>query len=96
VRPSSVTGLRYRAALPGARITVVGPLWSGETDEDGYRLRDALRDAAIATDVEYIDPVAGEWFPGPWGVGSQYVTADKVHLNDAGVQRLVEHLRVAL
>jgi len=76
--------------LPGARIVVVGPLPSGSTRSPALQaVRDAVRAAAQAARVVFIDPIGEGWITGdrtdPWsGNAAQTISADGRHLTPAG------------
>jgi acyl-CoA thioesterase-1 len=76
--------------LSGARIVVVGPLSSGSTPSQALQaVRDAVRAAAQAAHVEFIDPIAEGWITGQQtdpgsGNANQMISTDGRHLTPAG------------
>lgn len=76
--------------LPRARVVVVGPLSSASTPSPALQaVRDAVRAAAQAANVEFIDPIAEGWITGgrtdpESGNASQMISADGRHLTPAG------------
>jgi lysophospholipase L1-like esterase len=95
--PARMVGLRatdgladLHRRLPRARVVVVGPLSSGSTPSPALRaVRDAVRAAAQAAHVGFIDPIAEGWITGGRtdpgsGNASQMISADGRHLTPAG------------
>lgn len=76
--------------LPRAQIVVVGPLPSGSTPSPALRaVRDAVRAAAQAAHVEFIDPIAEGWITGERtdpgsGNANRMISTDARHLTPAG------------
>jgi lysophospholipase L1-like esterase len=79
-----------RRRLPRAQIVVVGPLPTGGTPSQALQaVRDAVRAAAQATRVEFIDPIAEGWITGERadpgsGNANRMISADGRHLTPAG------------
>ncbi|SDF58416.1 Lysophospholipase L1 [Blastococcus fimeti] len=52
-----------RAAAPQTRLLVIGPAWTdAAVPAELPPVRDAVRSAAAAADVTFIDPLVGRWF----------------------------------
>jgi lysophospholipase L1-like esterase len=76
--------------LSRAQIVVVGPLPSGSTPSQALQaVRDAVRAAAQAAHVGFIDPIAEGWITGQQtdpgsGNANRMISADGRHLTPAG------------
>jgi acyl-CoA thioesterase-1 len=76
--------------LSRTRIVVVGPLPPGSTPSPALRaVRDAVRAAAQAAHVEFIDPIAEGWITGERtdpgsGNANRMISTDARHLTPAG------------
>lgn len=71
-----------RVRSPNATIVLVGPSWVSENlTPEIVRVRDALASAAEADGVEFVDPIADEWF---FGAQSELIGEDGVHPTDEG------------
>ncbi len=76
---------RLHAALPGARLVVIGPLAGSAPPAPGLLTdRDAVQVAARAAGATFIDPIAQGWFA---GTSARLLAADGVHPTDAGHRR---------
>jgi hypothetical protein len=91
VQSSAAAGLaELHRRLQRARIVVVGPLPStGAPPPALLAVRDAVRTAAGAAQVSFIDPIAEGWISGRWadpesGNASRMISADGRHLTPAG------------
>jgi lysophospholipase L1-like esterase len=91
VEPKAAEGLSaLHRRLKGAQIVAVGPLPSGGEPPPALRtVRDAVRAAAQAAHVEFIDPLAEGWVSGDRtdpasGNANQMISADGRHLTPAG------------
>jgi acyl-CoA thioesterase I len=91
VRSRATDGLAdLHRRLPRARVVVVGPLPSASTPSPALQaVRDAVRAAAQAANVEFIDPIAEGWITGGRtdpgsGNASQMISTDGRHLTPAG------------
>jgi acyl-CoA thioesterase-1 len=79
-----------RAALPGSRIIVVGPIWQGSELRPGVaEVRDAIHAAVRQVPrVGWIDPLSEHWFTGDrrrhTGNAARLISRDDNHPNDAG------------
>ncbi len=70
-----------RATAPQTRLLVIGPAWTdAAVPAELPPVRDAVRQAAAAADVTFIDPLVGRWFFD--GVG--LIGPDLIGPNDAG------------
>ncbi|WP_097193852.1 SGNH/GDSL hydrolase family protein [Blastococcus aggregatus] len=70
-----------RAAAPQTRLLVIGPAWTdAAVPSELPPVRDAVREAAAAADVPFIDPLVGRWFFD--GVG--LIGRDAISPTDAG------------
>lgn len=68
---------------PTARLLVIGPAWGGsEVPKPMLGVRDAVRDAAVASGAVFVDPIAEKWFLTP--ETSVLIGADGVHPTDDG------------
>lgn len=82
----NATYTELRAALPDARIIAVSPLWTaGEpVPEQMLAINDAVREAAVAVEAEYMDigqPLVGH---------PEWMHSDKVHPLDEGYAAIAE------
>ncbi len=92
VQSTATQGLaELRRRLPRARIVVVGPLpWGSSTPAPALvAVRDAVRAAARAAGVGFIDPLAEGWITGDRadpgsGNAAQMLSTDGRHLTPAG------------
>jgi lysophospholipase L1-like esterase len=81
---------RLHAALPGALIVVIGPIWQdGRPPLRCLLLRDALRRKASAVGALFIDPLAERWFT---GTSHRFIAADGFHPTDAGHRYLANRV----
>jgi lysophospholipase L1-like esterase len=72
---------RILGQAPATAVVIVGPVWPGGDAPAGVlAVRDAVRDAAMAAGVTFVDPLVEEWFTE--GVG--LIAGDGVSPNDAG------------
>ncbi len=68
-------------------LIVIGPVWSSADVPAGLlAVRDAMRDAADAAGVHFVDPLAENWFAQPRGL----ISVDGVSPNDAGHAHLAD------
>jgi GDSL-like Lipase/Acylhydrolase family len=91
VEPKATKGLSaLHRRLKGTQIVAVGPLPSGGEPSPALRtVRDAVRAAAQAAHVGFIDPLAEGWISGDRtdpasGNANQMISADGRHLTSAG------------
>ncbi|HZB30563.1 MAG TPA: SGNH/GDSL hydrolase family protein [Streptosporangiaceae bacterium] len=93
---------KIRQLWPDSRLVLIGPMWgSGAPDASVLEIRDALKVAARAVKVPFIDPLGGKWITGDRGGqagnAERYIMRDGVHPNDDGhrylASRLVAELR---
>jgi lysophospholipase L1-like esterase len=77
---------QLKAGLPQAQIVAMGPLATGTLDEATMTpARDAIRDAAAAEGIEFIDPLDGGWLGRD---ASLFV--DGVHPNAEGQRQIAD------
>lgn len=70
-----------RFSAPAAKLLVIGPPWpTADAPPAVLRLRDSLRDQAVAAGATFIDPIAEGWFVGR----PDLIAPDGVHPTDAG------------
>lgn len=70
-----------RAAAPQTRLLVIGPAWTdAAVPAELPPVRDAVRQAAAAADVTFIDPLVGRWFFDDVGL----IGRDLISPTDAG------------
>ncbi|MGY1601174.1 SGNH/GDSL hydrolase family protein [Geodermatophilus sp. SYSU D00815] len=70
-----------RETAPGSVVVLVGPIWSdGAPPADLLAERDAVRAAAEAAGVGFVDPLATGWFAAPAGL----ISPDGVSPTDVG------------
>jgi lysophospholipase L1-like esterase len=70
-----------RSQAPATAVVIVGPVWpDGNVPASVLVVRDAVRDAAAAAGVTFIDPLVEGWFAG----SAELVAGDGVSPNDAG------------
>ena len=70
-----------RFAAPAAKVLVIGPPWlTANPPPAVLKIRDSLRDQAVAIGALFVDPIAEGWFVGRGDLIGQ----DGVHPTDAG------------
>jgi lysophospholipase L1-like esterase len=70
-----------RAAAPQTRLVVIGPAWSdAAVPADLVAARDAVKAAAVAAGVTFVDPIAEQWF----STGTGLIAGDGVSPTDLG------------
>lgn len=70
-----------RFAAPTAKVLVIGPPWlTANPPPAVLKIRDSLRDQAVAVGALFVDPIAEGWFIGRGDLIGQ----DGVHPTDAG------------
>ena len=70
-----------RFSAPAAKILVIGPPWpTADPPPAVLRIRDNLRDQAVAAGAVFVDPIAEGWFVGR----PDLIGHDGVHPTDAG------------
>jgi acyl-CoA thioesterase-1 len=91
VQSKATEGLKdLRRRLAGAQIVMVGPLPSGGTPSPALQaVRDAVRAAAQASHVGFIDPITEGWITGERtdpgsGNANRMISTDGRHLTPAG------------
>ena len=78
-----------RFAAPDARFLVIGPPWPTATPPPAVlKIRDSLRDQALANGAEFVDPIAEGWFVGR----PDLIGRDGVHPTDAGHAYMAERI----
>lgn len=81
-----------QAAVPTARVVVVGPLAPPGVDPQVIaEIRDALARASQSAGLPFVDPIAEGWLTPPEGY-----YFDTIHPNDAGYTEMAERLAAAL
>jgi lysophospholipase L1-like esterase len=75
---------------PRAKLIVIGPSWgSFEPSEQVLQTRDAVRDAALAANAYFADPIDDKWFTsGEPGL----IGPDNVHPTDLANRRIAEYI----
>lgn len=85
---------------PRTRLVVVGPMWGGDPTRAALRLRTAVRAAAHARHVPFVDPLGEHWLTGDQSDGTgnapRYVLPDQTHPTPAGHRYLATRLRTDL
>jgi len=78
-----------RTQSPGTVVVVVGPAWDDAAFPSALLpVRDAVRAAAQAEDVTFVDPLAEEWFAASSGL----IAADGISPTDEGHVYLADQL----
>ena len=88
--------LRLRAALPTARIVIIGPWWPGPDATPPatlLALRDQLHADAIRIGALFIDPYAEGWFSGE---NRQLIGADQLHPTTRGYRTIAQRVLLAM
>ncbi|WP_084681783.1 SGNH/GDSL hydrolase family protein [Actinomycetospora chiangmaiensis] len=85
-----------KAALPAARIVAIGPMWlhAGPPAQAAVT-RDAVKAAADAEAVSFLDPLAERWFDDP-AASRAALGGDGVHPTDAGHAAIAGHVEADL
>ena len=74
-------GSSIRSQAPDTTVVIVGPVWpDGNAPASVLAVRDAVRDAAVAAGVTFVDPLVEGWFTGDVGL----IAGDGVSPTDAG------------
>jgi lysophospholipase L1-like esterase len=87
---------RLRAALPTARIVVIGPWWPGPDATPPatlLALRDQLHTDAIRIGALFIDPYAEGWFR---GANRQLIGTDQIHPTTLGYRTIAQRVLLAM
>ncbi len=78
--------------FPRARIIAIGPIWDSSTPTDEARdINSAVREAAEASSVEFIDALSADWL-----ADRSLIHADGIHATDAGQQALSDGVEEAI
>ena len=78
-----------RANAPETRLLVIGPAWTdAAVPPELPPVRDAVRDAALAAGVTFVDPLAERWFFDDVGL----IGPDLISPNDAGHAYLADQI----
>lgn len=85
---------------PRTKLVVVGPMWGGTPTKEALRVRTAVRSAARARHVPFIDPFAQRWITGhqrkgehkATGNAARYILPDRTHPTLAGHRYLAGRL----
>lgn len=91
-----------RAALPEAKIVVVGPIWlNGYPDQKALYVRDAIHQAQERIPgTAWIDPIAQRWFTGSWtqrtGDDATMINYAAGHPNNLGYEHIARLLEAEL
>lgn len=81
---------RLHAALPKAKIIVIGPIWpSGDVPQIERILEGDLKQIATAAGARFVDPIADGWFSGGY---AKLIGSDGTHPTDAGHARIAKLL----
>ncbi|MDN4646579.1 SGNH/GDSL hydrolase family protein [Arthrobacter sp. PsM3] len=73
---------------PGARIVIIGPMWSSSAPDKGAVIaNEGVRTAAEAHGLAFIDALAENWLSDP-----AWIQKDGVHPTDAGEAELANHI----
>jgi lysophospholipase L1-like esterase len=76
-------------AAPAAKVLVIGPPWlTAGPPPAVLKIRDSLRDQAVAIGAVFVDPIAEGWFVGR----PDLIGRDGVHPTDAGHVYLAEKI----
>src|SRR6266536_2955972 len=78
---------KLRRGLPQARILVIGPIYSYETNVGTTPVNDAVKAAAASAGLTYVDTVKAGWFT---GAAHSLIGSDGVHPTDEGHRYLAE------
>jgi len=78
---------KLRRGLPQARILVIGPIYSSETNVGTTPVNDAVKAAAASAGLTYVDTVKAGWFT---GAAHSLIGSDGVHPTDEGHRYLAE------
>lgn len=75
---------------PKAILIVAGPPWMNDKPvPEIYRIRDAVKAAAVQAGAQFIDPLADGWFTGE---AAKMIGTDKTHPNDDGHRYMADKL----
>lgn len=78
-----------RFAAPSAKVLVIGPPWPTiSAPPEVLKIRDGLRDQAVAVGAVFVDPIAQGWFVGR----PDLIGHDGIHPNDAGHVYMAEKI----
>ncbi|WP_158544897.1 SGNH/GDSL hydrolase family protein [Blastococcus sp. TF02-9] len=78
-----------RANAPGTQLLVIGPAWTdAAVPPELPPVRDAVRQAALAAGVTFVDPLAERWFFDDVGL----IGPDLISPNDAGHAYLADQI----
>jgi len=100
VRKASALLTGVHRYWPRTRLVVVGPMWGGDPTPGGLRVRTAVRAAAHARHVPFVDPLGERWITGDRRAGTgnapTYVLPDQTHPTVAGHRYIAGRLRADL
>ena len=87
-------------AAPLAKLLVVGPPWiNNKPNSTVLNARRAVKDAAAAAKVDFVDPIADGWFAETGQIKngkSTMIASDHIHPNDAGHKYIAARMESAL
>ncbi|XVQ11722.1 SGNH/GDSL hydrolase family protein [Spirillospora sp. CA-255316] len=89
-----------RDRWPRTQLVLMGPLWGGDPGPKALKVRDVLREVAVAQQVPFIDPLAGRWITGNvrkgTGNAERLIRSDGTHPNPAGNLHIARRLAADL
>lgn len=84
---------KARVTAPNAHMLVIGPAWPRpEPPPEVFRVRDIVRDEAVALGATFVDPLEQRWL---WD-DPALIGPDGIHPNRAGQEYLAEKIRPLL
>jgi lysophospholipase L1-like esterase len=87
---ASLLYAEMRKNSPKAPLIVVGPAWPNSVPVPNiYKVRDAIKAAALAAGATFIDPIEQGWFSGD---RQAMIGSDKTHPTDAGHKFMADQL----
>jgi lysophospholipase L1-like esterase len=84
---------KAKAYAPHAKLLVIGPVWPFPNPPDQIlRVRDIVRDQALAAGAVFVDPLAEHWFAD----APQLIGTDGTHPTDDGHKYLAQRIAPAI